>query len=120
MAPHPDTERTPPPPPGGSAGGAGAHTPSRPVGPCAGADAPNPPSPARETTAPRRKLSLAATAVLLAFLLAAAIWGVIIGAGVKTIHDLLGENRQLRQAIANLTHEDQIGYAKVLAKEQKN
>jgi len=37
----------------------------------------------------------------------------------KGIHDLLGENRQLKQAISNLTQESQIGYAKVLAQERR-
>lgn len=32
-----------------------------------------------------------------------------------TIHELLGENKQLKQAITNLTAEDQIGYAKVIS-----
>ena len=77
-------------------------------------------SPAPAPGRPRPKLSLPVTAVLIAFLLAAAIWGLIIGAGVKTIHDLLNENRELKRAIANLTHEDQIGYAKVMTQEQRN
>lgn len=34
---------------------------------------------------------------------------------VATIHELLVENKQLKQAITNLTGEDQIGYAKVIA-----
>jgi hypothetical protein len=34
--------------------------------------------------------------------------------GTKTVHDLLGENKQLKQAIATLTQEEQIGYAKVV------
>ena len=34
-----------------------------------------------------------------------------------TIHELLTENRHLKQAITNLTYEDQIGYAKVIAQE---
>ncbi|MDD3277031.1 MAG: hypothetical protein PHP93_08290 [Kiritimatiellales bacterium] len=34
--------------------------------------------------------------------------------GTKTVHDLLGENKQLKQAIVTLTQEDQIGYAKVV------
>ena len=34
-----------------------------------------------------------------------------------TIHELLTENRHLKQAITNLTYEDQIGYAKVLSQE---
>ena len=37
--------------------------------------------------------------------------------GAKTIHDLLGENKKLKKALSNLTHEDQIGYAKVLRQE---
>ncbi|MHC4146696.1 MAG: hypothetical protein ACYSUD_18220, partial [Planctomycetota bacterium] len=38
---------------------------------------------------------------------------------VATIHELLVENKQLKQAITNLTGEDQIGYAKVIAQEMK-
>jgi hypothetical protein len=34
-----------------------------------------------------------------------------------TIHELLTENKHLKQAITNLTYEDQIGYAKVIAQE---
>ena len=34
-----------------------------------------------------------------------------------TIHQLLAENKHLQQAITNLTYEDQIGYAKVIAQE---
>ena len=34
--------------------------------------------------------------------------------GAMTIHQLLTENRQLKQAVTNLTQEDQIGYAKVV------
>lgn len=37
--------------------------------------------------------------------------------GVKTIHELLAENKHLKQAITNLTHEEQIGYAKVIDQE---
>ena len=40
--------------------------------------------------------------------------------GAKTIHDLLGENKELKKAIGNLTHEDQIGYAKVLKQERSS
>lgn len=35
----------------------------------------------------------------------------------RTIYQLLGENRELKQAITNLTEESQIGYAKVLSQE---
>lgn len=45
----------------------------------------------------------------------------VIGGGVyyalnttQTIFELLGENRHLREAVTNLTHESKIGYAKVL------
>lgn len=34
--------------------------------------------------------------------------------GTKTVHDLLSKNKKLKQAIATLTQEDQIGYAKVV------
>ncbi len=35
--------------------------------------------------------------------------------GAMTIHELLGENKELKQAISTLTNEDQIGYAKVIS-----
>jgi hypothetical protein len=37
-----------------------------------------------------------------------------------TIHQLLNENRQLKEAITNLTTEEQIGYAKVIRQETKD
>jgi len=37
--------------------------------------------------------------------------------GAVTIHELLAENKHLKQAITNLTQEEQIGYAKVVAQE---
>ena len=40
--------------------------------------------------------------------------------GTKTVHDLLGENKKLKQAITTLTHEDQIGYAKVVLQETRS
>jgi hypothetical protein len=39
--------------------------------------------------------------------------------GAATIRELLTENKQLRQAITNLTLEDQIGYAKVISQEDR-
>ena len=39
--------------------------------------------------------------------------------GTKTVHDLLGDNQKLQTAIATLTHEDQIGFAKVLRQEER-
>ncbi len=38
----------------------------------------------------------------------------------RTLFDLLNENRKLRQAVANLTAESQIGYAKVLTQEMRD
>jgi len=46
------------------------------------------------------------------------VWGVVAEKAISTIHDLLGENRELKEAISNLTDQDQIGYAKVLKKER--
>jgi hypothetical protein len=40
--------------------------------------------------------------------------------GTKTVHDLLGENKKLKRAISTLTHEDQIGYAKVVRQENRD
>jgi len=40
--------------------------------------------------------------------------------GARTIHQLLAENKHLKQAITNLTSEEQIGYAKVIAQEIKD
>lgn len=49
------------------------------------------------------------------------IIGAYLGRGfyyrAMTIHQLLTENKHLKQAITNLTYEDQIGYAKVIAQE---
>ncbi len=39
---------------------------------------------------------------------------------VATIQELLAENEHIKQAITNLTGEDQIGYAKVIAQETKD
>ncbi|MDD5327204.1 MAG: hypothetical protein PHY02_05245 [Phycisphaerae bacterium] len=40
--------------------------------------------------------------------------------GAATIRELLTENKQLKQAITNLTVEDQIGYAKVISQETRD
>lgn len=52
-----------------------------------------------------------------------AVLGIFAYAGLyasRTIFDLLGENRELREAITNLTQEEQIGYAKVLEQEERD
>jgi len=40
--------------------------------------------------------------------------------GTKTVHDLLAGNEKLKKAITGLTHEDQIGFAKVLKQEERD
>jgi hypothetical protein len=40
--------------------------------------------------------------------------------GTKTVHDLLGDNQKLKDAITSLTHEDQIGFAKVVKQEERD
>jgi hypothetical protein len=58
---------------------------------------------------------------IVALLLAAAAY---LGPGLyhraMTIHELLTENRELKQAISHLTEEDQIGYAKVLSQRNED
>ncbi|UCD50396.1 MAG: hypothetical protein JSW27_23085 [Phycisphaerales bacterium] len=49
------------------------------------------------------------------FLVAAAYFGRGFYQRAMTIHELLGENKELKQAISTLTTEDQIGYAKVIS-----
>jgi hypothetical protein len=57
------------------------------------------------------------------------IGAVIVGLGylargpyraIATIQELLAENKELKQAITNLSREDQIGYAKVIAQETRD
>jgi len=49
------------------------------------------------------------------FLVVAAYFGRGFYQRAMTIHELLGENKELKQAITTLTTEDQIGYAKVIS-----
>lgn len=46
-------------------------------------------------------------------------FGLTIMYGARTIHELLTENRRLKEAITNLTREEQIGYAKVVQQERR-
>ncbi|MDH3982112.1 MAG: hypothetical protein OES84_04340 [Kiritimatiellaceae bacterium] len=39
--------------------------------------------------------------------------------GTKTVHDLFASNEKLHKAITSLTHEDQIGFAKVIRQEER-
>ena len=54
------------------------------------------------------------TLIVLAFV------GATVFYGTKTVHDLLGDNQKLKAAIASLTHEDQIGFAKVIQQEERD
>lgn len=40
--------------------------------------------------------------------------------GTQTVHDLLQGNEELKKAITTLTHEDQIGFAKVISQEERD
>jgi poly-D-alanine transfer protein DltD len=40
--------------------------------------------------------------------------------GTKSMHDLLASNEKLKKAITTLTHEDQIGFAKVMKQELRD
>lgn len=59
--------------------------------------------------------------LLIVLILAAALVpiGLAFLYGARTIRDLLSENKQLKEAITNLTREDQIGYAKVASQERR-
>jgi hypothetical protein len=68
----------------------------------------------------RRRISLAGVVVMGAILVFVAYMGRGYYRGAMTIHQLLTENKQLKQAITNLTEEDQIGYAKVIGQQEKD
>jgi len=59
-------------------------------------------------------------ALSLAVLGVMGVWGVATFYATRTIDRLLGENRELRSALANLTHEDQIGLARVIDQQQQD
>ena len=40
--------------------------------------------------------------------------------GTQTVHELLGDNQKLKAAVTSLTHESQIGFAKVLRQEERD
>ena len=65
----------------------------------------------------RLLISLAGLAILVGIFLP---FSLAIYYGAKTIHDLLSENKELKKAVANLTREDQIGYAKVIGQEKRD
>lgn len=56
-------------------------------------------------------------------ILTLSVLGLVGGAffyGTKTVHDLLEGNEVLKKAITSLTHEDQIGFAKVVRQEERD
>lgn len=61
-----------------------------------------------------RAISTALVLTVLAFV------GGTVFYGTKTVHDLLAGNEELKKAITTLTHEDQIGFAKVLKQEMRD
>ncbi len=67
-----------------------------------------------------RKMRFVWYGIAAVFVAAAAFIGPGIYRGAVTIHELLGENKHLKQAIENLTEEEQIGYAKVISQREEN
>lgn len=63
---------------------------------------------------------IAAYSLALVGVTAALLWAWVAQRAVRTIEDLLMKNEALQEAIAELTREDQIGYAKVLGQEVRN
>jgi hypothetical protein len=68
----------------------------------------------------RGKIRLVSFGIVALLLAAAAYLGPGVYRRAMTIHELLTENRELKQAISNLTEEDQIGYAKVLSQRDED
>jgi hypothetical protein len=62
-----------------------------------------------------RKIRLFSYGMAVLLVATAAFVGPSLYQGTKTIRELLTENKQLKEAISNLTAEDQIGYAKVIS-----
>jgi len=67
-----------------------------------------------------RKMRFFSYGVAALFVAAAAFIGPGLYRGAMTIHELLTENKQLKQAISNLTEEEQIGYAKVISQRNED
>ena len=67
-----------------------------------------------------RRFRPLATFVVAAVLVVLVFYGRGVINRALTIHHLLTENKQLKQAITNLTEQDQIGYAKVIAQDVNN
>jgi hypothetical protein len=68
----------------------------------------------------RKKLKVLPLIVIAAALVGVAYLGRTPYKVVATIQELLVENKELKQALTNLSREDQIGYAKVVGREMKD
>ena len=68
----------------------------------------------------RKKLKILPLVIIVAVLAGMAYLGRTPYKAIATIHELLAENKELKQAITNLSSEDQIGYAKVVAQEMRD
>jgi hypothetical protein len=68
----------------------------------------------------RKRVSLVVYAVVGICIIVLAYFGRGFIYRAMTIQELLTENKHLKQAITNLTNEDQIGYAKVVAQETRD
>jgi hypothetical protein len=66
------------------------------------------------------KVKISTLVILAAVLVAAGYFGRGYLLREMTIHQLLNENKQLKNAITNLTAEEQIGYAKVTSQETRD
>jgi hypothetical protein len=68
----------------------------------------------------QRKLKVLPLIIVVAVLAGMAYLGRTPYRAIATIHELLAENKELKQALTNLSREDQIGYAKVIGQEMKD
>ena len=75
-------------------------------------------------TASGQKMAKKIKLIITLIILAALTWGGMtffskspLKTAVMTIHELLTENKELKDAISNLTEENQIGYAKIISQD---
>ena len=68
----------------------------------------------------RKKLKILPLIIIVAAIAGMAYLGRTPYKAIATIQELLAENKELKQAITNLSREDQIGYAKVVGTEMKD
>jgi hypothetical protein len=68
----------------------------------------------------RKKLRFLPLIIIVAVLAGMAYLGRTPYKAIATIQELLADNKELKQALTNLSREDQIGYAKVIGQEMKD